>query len=66
MESDFSSSSCLCHDWITSFSYIFVVVFVAEIIDDIDGRMDQANTRLIKETHHVKRITAKSSACGKL
>ncbi|XP_073245350.1 syntaxin-8-like isoform X1 [Porites lutea] len=37
-----------------------------EIIDDIDGRMDQANTRLIKETHHVKRITAKSSACGML
>ena len=38
----------------------------AEILDDIDGRMDQANTRLIKETHHVKRITAKSSTCGKL
>lgn len=37
-----------------------------EILDDIDGRMDQTNTRLIKETAHVKRVTAKSSTCGML
>ncbi|XP_068672057.1 syntaxin-8-like isoform X1 [Montipora foliosa] len=37
-----------------------------DIIDDIDGRMDQTNTRLIKETAHVQRVTAKSSTCGML
>lgn len=37
-----------------------------EIIDDIDVRMDQTNTRLIKETSHVKRVTKKASTCGML
>ncbi|KAJ7340166.1 Syntaxin-8 [Desmophyllum pertusum] len=37
-----------------------------EIIDDIDNRMDHTNQRLIKETTHVKRVTAKSSTCGML
>ena len=37
----------------------------AEILEDIDTRMDQTNQRLIKETTHVKRVTAKSSTCGK-
>ncbi|XP_020621228.1 syntaxin-8-like [Orbicella faveolata] len=37
-----------------------------EILDDIDNRMDQTNQRLIKETTHVKRVTAKSSTCGML
>jgi len=37
-----------------------------EILDDIDVRMDHTNTRLIKETTHVKRVTAKSSTCGML
>ena len=36
----------------------------AEIIDDIDGRMDQTNVRLIKETSHVQRVTKKASTCG--
>ena len=35
-----------------------------EILDDIDSQMDHTNQRLIKETTHVKRVTAKSSTCG--
>ncbi|XP_078348976.1 syntaxin-8-like isoform X2 [Oculina patagonica] len=37
-----------------------------EILDDIDTRMDHTHQRLIKETTHVKRVTAKSSTCGML
>ena len=44
----------------------FYTVVCAEILDDIDVRMDHTNTRLIKETSHVKRVTAKSSTCGEL
>ncbi|KAK2571566.1 Syntaxin-8 [Acropora cervicornis] len=39
---------------------------IREIIDDIDVRMDQTNTRLTKETSHVKRVTKKASTCGML
>lgn len=37
-----------------------------DIIDDIDARMDQTNQRLIRETTHVRKVTAKSSTCGML
>ncbi|RMX59228.1 hypothetical protein pdam_00005728, partial [Pocillopora damicornis] len=39
---------------------------IADIIDDIDARMDQTNQRLIRETTHVRKVTAKSSTCGML
>ena len=36
-----------------------------EIIDDLHGSVESTHRRLIKEDAHVKRVTAKSSSCGK-
>ena len=35
------------------------------LIDSMGDKMDQVNERLVKETKHVKRISFKSSTCGK-
>lgn len=38
--------------------------FFLEIIVDVEGRMDATHSRIIKETTHVKKVSAKSSTCG--
>ncbi|XP_031573574.1 syntaxin-8-like isoform X2 [Actinia tenebrosa] len=37
-----------------------------EIIVDVADRMDSTHSRIMKETTHVKKVTAKSSTCGML
>ena len=39
---------------------------IVELIDDITDHVDTTNTRLIKETRHIKFVDRKSGTCGKL
>ena len=37
----------------------------SDLIDDITDHADTTNTRLIKETRHIKIVDRKSGSCGK-
>ena len=39
--------------------------YFPEIIDDLHSSVENTNRRLIKEDAHVRKVTAKSSNCGK-
>ena len=36
-----------------------------DLIDDITGSVDSTEKKLIRETHHVERVSKKSGTCGK-
>ncbi len=39
--------------------------WLSEIIDDIGDVMEQTNDRLIRNTRNIKKVSLKSSTCGK-
>ncbi len=41
-------------------------LYILVLIDSMEGKMDQINERLVKETKRISFIDRKSSTCGKL
>lgn len=40
-------------------------LYILVLIDSMEGKMDQINERLVKETKRISFIDRKSSTCGK-